>query len=94
MTKTMGLCQGRHNIPVEEYIFPTEINPLDYNSMYRRAMEVVPENGHLTVYVTGLTAAMLSVVAACNRKHCGLTAMHYDRESGGYAAQVVLTWDD
>jgi len=90
MEKVMGLCAGRHAIPVDEYIFTTDLDPLDYDEMYRQAMKVVPEWGTLIVYVTGLTAAMLAVVAACEDKHCVLTAKHYDRESGTYKSQVVL----
>lgn len=33
-TLTVGLCgPGRHAMPVEQYIFPAEINPLDFDSM-------------------------------------------------------------
>lgn len=92
--RTVGLCAGRHEIPVEEYIFPDPVDPLDYNAMYKRAMQVVPNGGHLTVYVTGLTAAMLAVVAACESKRCTLYAMHYDRETGTYRRQVVLNGEN
>ena len=93
--RTVGLCAGRHEIPVEEYLFPDPIeDPLDFDAMYKRAMSVVPESGHLTVYVTGLTAAMLAVVAACESKYCTLYAMHYDKTTGTYKRQVVLNGEN
>ena len=36
---TYGLCAGRHPIPVEEYIFDGEIDPMDFESMDKAAKE-------------------------------------------------------
>lgn len=47
-------------------------------------------NVHLTIYVTGLSVAL---IAAINAAHFGgirhITLMHYDRETGCYYAQDV-----
>lgn len=36
---TYGLCAGRHPIPVEEYIFGGELDPMDFESMDKAAKE-------------------------------------------------------
>ena len=30
----VGLCEGRHEMPVSEYIFPSEVNPIDLDGMH------------------------------------------------------------
>ena len=35
-TVRVGLCEGRHEMPVSEYIFPAELDPKDINGMYDR----------------------------------------------------------
>lgn len=85
-----GLCEGRHAIPVKDYIFPGTLNPLDYAGMREMAENAIPADcTRLVVYVTGLTCAMLAVVSVCVERGISLTAMHYDRESGKYLPQVV-----
>lgn len=37
----VGLCRNRHPLPVEEYIFEQEINPLDFNAMHDTALKFV-----------------------------------------------------
>jgi hypothetical protein len=32
-TIVVALCEGRHQMPTDEYIFPHEIDPLDFKSM-------------------------------------------------------------
>lgn len=43
----------------------------------------------LTLYVTGLTVALVAVINACRGFNVKLTLMHYDRESGTYYPQEV-----
>lgn len=31
----VGLCAGRHDMPVGEFIFPTEVDPTDFRAMSR-----------------------------------------------------------
>lgn len=31
---SVGLCRRRHTMPVEDYIFPQDVNPLDIQGMY------------------------------------------------------------
>lgn len=32
-TVVVGLCAGRHDMPVGEFIFPTEVEPTDFRAM-------------------------------------------------------------
>ena len=95
--KTLGLCRGRHDIPgVEEYIFDTNVDPLDTKRLYQTAMTTVPERGNLDLYVTGLSVALLAVVGACEDRLCTLRCWHYVRDTGSYYPQTVLNgfgWD-
>ncbi|MFR5853196.1 MAG: hypothetical protein ACLUE8_01960 [Lachnospiraceae bacterium] len=38
----VGLCESRHPLPVEEYIFPESVNPIDFDGMYK-TVGVYPE---------------------------------------------------
>jgi len=46
-TKTLGLCKGRHDMPVEGYIFKNEIDPLDVDGLdlqaYYRLRDEFPD---------------------------------------------------
>ena len=44
MKKVVGLCAGRHDIPVEGYIFDMEINPTDTKAIEKVAFEWVEKN--------------------------------------------------
>lgn len=91
MKYVFGLCEGRHQIPVDRYIFGSVIDPTDYVALLETANKAIPADcTRLVVYVTGLTPAMLAVVAICNCRRIALDAMHYDRDTGSYYRQVVL----
>lgn len=34
----VGLCAGRHSLPVSDYVFDTEVNPVDLTAMRRVAV--------------------------------------------------------
>ena len=90
MKYVMNLCEGRHATPATSAIFAETLNPLDVAGLYDAAKAAIPEDcTELTVYVTGLTVAMLSVVNVCMNSGISLTAMHYDRESRDYYAQQI-----
>jgi len=90
MKYEMALCAGRHETPATSAIFAETLNPLDVCGLYNAADAAIPADcTDLTVYVTGLTVAMLAVVKVCIDRGISLTAMHYDRESGTYYPQVV-----
>lgn len=92
----VGLCEGRHEIPgLEDYIFGEIEDPMDFEDLEYRAaswIEVAKEAGVdlISLYVTGLTPALTSVIKACAIRHITLELMHYDRENNTYKPQYVL----
>ena len=50
--------------------------------------------GRLVLYVTGLSAALASVIEACVCYGVPLTLMHYDRSADVYVAQELCTGGD
>lgn len=91
----MGLVEGRHPLPVSDYIFEEVANVLDFDALNKgveaKLADVNGDKERLTVYVTGLTAATASVISYCASKGIELTLMHFDRESGNYLPQVVVS---
>lgn len=89
-----GLCEGRHQIPTDKFIFPSVINPTDLNWQCEVALKSMRELGimedkELELYVTGLTVALITVLNIC--KSCGIsvTLLHYDRNTDSYYKQEV-----
>ena len=88
--RKLGLCVGRHEIAgVNEYIYPNELNPLDLNGMEQQAKSKLAGVSELTLYVTGLTIALICVVNVCKELNIKLTLMHYNRDNGDYYPQEV-----
>lgn len=91
---TVGLIKGRHNLPetVTNYIWGGDIKDVtDVIRMEQHAMDWVQIHRpiNLTVYVTGLTAALVAVIKACALYKIPLTLMHYNRETKRYFSQRV-----
>lgn len=89
--KTLALCEGRHEMPavVEGAIFGNSINPLDIDGLEKTASEKLADVQHLTLYVTGLTVALVAVINVCRQNNVELTLMHFDRVSKSYYEQAV-----
>lgn len=93
MNYTYCLCESRHYMPVTESIFPHYVDPTDVSGLYAAADEFIPDDcTELTVYVTGLTIAMMAVVEVCVNRGITLTVMHYDRENMIYFPQTVMVF--
>lgn len=94
MEYNMGLVQGRHEIiEVKDYIFTNTLDPADIQgirSLAKKSLEFLSKGDSLTVYVTGLTAALVEVINICHSKGVRLTLMHFDRNTGSYFPQEVL----
>ena len=90
--KIMCLCEGRHDIPqaIDGAIFPQVVNPTDFKGMADVIKEKLSGCTHLTLYVTGLTVALVEVLNYCTIHEVQVCLMHYDRETKDYYAQVVL----
>lgn len=91
MKKIYALCKGRHEMPIEVSgaIFPHNINLLDVKGLEKSASDKLAGCTELTLYVTGLTVALVAVINVCHEKGIKLTLMHFDRVSGSYYQQPV-----
>lgn len=90
----VGLIKGRHEMPVESYIFDVIENVLDFDAIHNGVVSFMKKNidsdVRLVVYVTGLTSVTAEVIKVCALNQVKLTLMHYDRESGNYLPQVIF----
>lgn len=86
-----GVCAGRHEMPVQEFVFGETVDPTRPVKLYNTAYDKIPEDAeHIDLYVTGLTPATLAIVAVCANRGISLTAYNYNRETGKYMPQEVL----
>ena len=78
----VGLCEGRHEIPgLNDYIFGEIKDPMDFKELeYIAGMWVEEANKAgvdlISLYVTGLTPALTSVIKACAIRDLALELMH------------------
>ncbi len=89
--KNFALCEGRHEMPkeVSGAVFTNTINPLDVEGLEKVASEKLADVQQLTLYVTGLTVALVAVINVCHEKGIELTLMHFDKVAGNYYQQLV-----
>lgn len=91
--KKIGLCEGRHPMPVKAYIYTHSIaDPTDTAGLEEEArvsLADIDEKIHLFIYVSGLTVALISALNVCREKNIFVTLMHYDTKSNNYYAQRV-----
>jgi hypothetical protein len=87
---------------IEDFVFPNAIeNPLDFYHMEKVSKEWIATTkkevdtkfSHLEIYlyVTGLTPALTSFLNAANEDGLSVTLMHFNRETGIYHAQEMIT---
>lgn len=87
----LGLCNGRHTLPeVDGFVFTEIEDPMDFEGLYSKAWDAIPEVENLDLYVTGLTAATLAVVKVCERRGINLTCWHYNRATDEYVPQMIF----
>ena len=97
----VGLCQGRHEMPVTDFVFMNEVNPLDVRGLESKAEasllrllglaadESREQAVHVEIYVSGLTVALVAAMNVCMAYRWLLTLWHYNRETGTYFPQDV-----
>lgn len=88
----VGLIKDRHNMPVDDYIFDTVGDPLNFNWMDLKVFKWIHEHqvhDRLYVYVSGLTAATASVVKVCYIMRIPLSLMHYNSSTNSYVEQFI-----
>ena len=86
----IGLCDGRHPLPCDQFVFDSIDNIFDYKQLRDTAIKVLSDctDPVVDLYVTGLTTALVEVLAAA--KVCGKTIVlwHYDVTNDTYIPQI------
>lgn len=87
----LGSVKGRHEIPVNEFVFEGAIeDPTDLDSIRTQIHNVLKHCNELTLYVTGLTIVTTEICHYCFYNNIALTLMHFNSISGEYFAEVML----
>lgn len=97
-----GLIAGRHEIPVDKYIFDDINAGLMFNFDKQREICLEFINKHIEfvngepnkiieLYATGLKSALATVQSICTELKIPLTIMHYDAVSMTYKPQSIFT---
>lgn len=94
LDKKMGLVIGRHQIPVNDYIFDEEgFDVFDFNYMKDKVHEKLYDTKSLELYVTGLTVALVEVINYCVYNDIDLTLYHFNRDTNEYIPQEVTIFN-
>lgn len=94
-TFTFGLCAGRHDLPVSDFIFADNdisfpINPTALLDTAAIKLRDLNYGDKLVVYVTGLTPALVAVIKYCSINGIKLTLKHFDRDSNSFIDDIVF----
>lgn len=94
---TFGLCAGRHDIPIDKYIFNKIEDPTDTETLNDEACHCFEEDHvefgdiiDIYVDVTSLSVALIAAISAA--RELGVDAIifhHYNRETDTYFKQWV-----
>lgn len=88
----IGVCEGRHEMPVEKYIYGQQVNPLDVNGLEtqaeKRLLELKGDCNQLHLYVTGLTVAVIATIKVAKEMFDSVVLLHYNRDSNSYYQQM------
>lgn len=95
-TKTIGLCEGRHEMPVSEFVYPQVIeDPTNTNALELTAFRFFHQADsedvtEVYLYVTGMSVALAAFIkVAAEFGWIGLTLYHYNAKSGEYYPQMM-----
>ena len=95
MIRKFGMCKGRHEMPVNKYIFgytirhPSNVKRLDALVEKKfQQLNIMPYD-EILLYTTGLKVALISIINYCKKNNIKLTLMHYDKYAHRYYKQVV-----
>lgn len=86
-----GLISGRHEMPVEEYVFDEIEDMFRFFDLEVKALSSIEKTSDLLVlYVTGLTVATISVINVAKKLgYKDVVLKHYNRDNGLYESQWV-----
>ena len=100
-TFVFGLCDGRHDLPVDDFIFGKDdiTFPIDPTNLKKLVINKfndvgVMRNDTITIYVTGLTPALTATIRVCFGNGIYLNLKHYDRDSGNWIDDNIFNPDD
>lgn len=87
----IGVCEGRHEMPVDKYIYGQQVNPLDVIGLEtqaeKRLLELKGDCNQLHLYVTGLTVAVIATLKMAMEMFDSVVLLHYNRDSNSYYQQ-------
>lgn len=87
----IGTVKGRHDLPVEYYIFEEEIkDPTNLEELYEIVEEKLENIDKVELYVTGLTVVTTTVINYCLDTEKPLMLYHFDRETNTYYTQPII----
>ena len=103
--KKVGLVKGRHQLPVEEFVFEEIVQnngfaELILTGLSAEARHWINRNlagvDKLELYVTGFTPALTAFLVEWNKldPECELILLHYDNETQDYVGQVYEAESD
>lgn len=89
----IGLIKGRHDIQgINDYIFEGDIKDVtDTQAMADTVAKKLESASSVDVFVTGLTVALIEVVNFAIFNNLPLTLWHFNRDTGNYFPQVVVS---
>lgn len=88
-----GLCAGRHEMPCTEFIFQEVKDPFDFNLLNKTIEEKlknINSNEKITIYVTGLTVLLTSVLEYCFKNNIKVELKHFNIATQEYVSQDIL----
>lgn len=93
MTRKIGLCASRHEMPVQDFVFdeiPAD-RVTDPEWLEETAAGYLRRLGaqEIELYVTGLTVALIAVLNAARELGVRVSLYHFDRDTGKYFRQEV-----
>lgn len=90
---SIGLCQGRHPMPVADYIFPNVVtNPFDYPALDQQVQSWINANSNaknIALYVTGLTPVLIEAIKVLSMNDINVVLMHFNIATGNYEEQSL-----
>ena len=95
-----GLCEGRHEYPVKDCIYPETVQRMNFARLEMTATDVLKplaEQGvkALVIYVSGCKEAILAAYSAALKLHFkNITVMHYDKLYNQYTPQELAAFNN
>ena len=81
---------ARYSLQCEAHRTETCVWNIRFNGEYDEAFFDFPEEATVTIYVTGLTVALIAVLNVLRSYKASVVLMHYDRETNTYYEQKVV----